>query len=143
MVNLGNASWSARYEARREVVGYTPVESHTMFAAFVQHWALNGAVLLDGLAAIVVVLAGLRAFIVVLVASVRRDSALAINPDRARLSRWLALALELMIGSDIIRTAIAPSWIDLGQLAAVIAIRLVLEYTLLREIQSNKSAGDQ
>jgi uncharacterized membrane protein len=114
-----------------------------MFATFVQHWALNGAVLLDGLAAIVVVLAGLRAFIVVLVASVMRDSALAINPDRARLSRWLALALELMIGSDIIRTAIAPSWIDLGQLAAVIAIRLVLEYTLLREIQSSKSAGDQ
>jgi uncharacterized membrane protein len=114
-----------------------------MFAAFVQHWALNGAVLLDGLAAIVVVVAGLRAFIVVLLASLRRDSALAINPDRARLSRWLALALELMIGSDIIRTAIAPSWIDLGQLAAVIAIRLVLEYTLLREMQSDKTAGDQ
>jgi uncharacterized membrane protein len=105
-----------------------------MFEAFVHDWALRGADLLDGLAAIVVVAAGLRAFIVALAALAWRDSTLTINPVRGRLSRWLALALELMIGSDIIRTAIAPSWIDLGQLAAVIAIRLVLEYTLLREI---------
>jgi uncharacterized membrane protein len=114
-----------------------------MFEAVVHAWALRGAVLLDGLAAIVVVIAALRAFIVVLVALVRRDSSVAIDPDRARLSRWLALALELMIGSDIIRTAISPSWIDLGQLGAVIAIRLVLEYTLLRDIQADKGTGDQ
>lgn len=111
-----------------------------MFAAFVQDWALRGAVLLDGLAAVVVVISGLRAFIVTLVAFATPDSRLTVNPVRGRLSRWLALALELMIGSDIIRTAIAPSWIDLGQLAAVIGIRLVLEYTLLREMQVNKSA---
>ncbi len=114
-----------------------------MFEAAVQAWALRGAVLLDGLAAVVVVVAGLRAFILVLLGLAMRDSTLAINPNRARLSRWLALALELMIGSDIIRTAIAPSWIDLGQLAAVVAIRLVLEYTLLRDMPADKSAGDR
>lgn len=114
-----------------------------MFEAVIHAWALRGAALLDGLAAVVVVVAGLRAFVVALVALARRDSTLTINPVRGRLSRWLALALELMIGSDIIRTAIAPSWIDLGQLAAVIGIRLALEYTLLRDMPVNKSADDQ
>jgi uncharacterized membrane protein len=114
-----------------------------MFEAFVHDWALRGADLIDGLAAVVVVIAGLRAFLVALVVLATRDSTLTISPVRGRLSRWLALALELMIGSDIIRTAISPSWIDLGQLAAVIAMRLVLEYTLLREMPDNKSTGDQ
>ncbi|MGH7516281.1 MAG: DUF1622 domain-containing protein [Gemmatimonadales bacterium] len=53
---------------------------------------------------------------------------------RRRLGEWLALALELALASDIIRTALAPTWDDLGKLAAIMAIRTVLNYFLGREL---------
>jgi uncharacterized membrane protein len=53
---------------------------------------------------------------------------------RRRLGEWLAFALELALASDIIRTALAPSWDDLGKLAAIMAIRTVLNYFLGREL---------
>ena len=53
---------------------------------------------------------------------------------RLRLGRWLALALEFELGADILRTAIAPTWADIEQLAAIAAIRTALNYFLQREI---------
>lgn len=55
---------------------------------------------------------------------------------RLRLGRWLALALEFELGADILRTAIAPSWSEIGQLAAVATIRTALNYFLQREIDN-------
>jgi uncharacterized membrane protein len=52
---------------------------------------------------------------------------------RVRLGRWLALALEFALASDIIRTAVAPSWDEIGKLAAIMALRTVLNYFLERE----------
>lgn len=53
---------------------------------------------------------------------------------RLRLGRWLALALEFELGADILRTAIAPTWIEIGQLAAIATIRTLLNYFLQQEI---------
>lgn len=53
---------------------------------------------------------------------------------RLRLGRWLALALEFELGADILRTAIAPTWAEIGQLAAIAAIRTALNYFLQQEI---------
>ncbi len=53
---------------------------------------------------------------------------------RLRLGRWLALALEFELGADILRTAIAPTWGEIGQLAAIAAIRTLLNYFLQKEI---------
>lgn len=53
---------------------------------------------------------------------------------RLRLGRWLALALEFELGADILRTAVAPTWSEIGQLAAVAAIRTALNYFLQQEI---------
>lgn len=54
---------------------------------------------------------------------------------RLRLARWLAVALELELGADILRTAIEPTWNELGLLAAIAAIRTALNYFLEKEIQ--------
>ncbi|MFC7735153.1 DUF1622 domain-containing protein [Roseomonas sp. GCM10028921] len=51
-----------------------------------------------------------------------------------RLGRWLALALEFELGADILRTAIAPTWSEIGQLAAIAAVRTALNFFLQREI---------
>lgn len=53
---------------------------------------------------------------------------------RLRLGRWLALALEFELGADILRTAIAPTWNEIGQLAAIATIRTLLNYFLQQEI---------
>lgn len=53
---------------------------------------------------------------------------------RLRLGRWLALALEFELGADILRTAIAPTWMEIGQLAAIATIRTALNYFLQQEI---------
>jgi uncharacterized membrane protein len=53
---------------------------------------------------------------------------------RLRLGRWLALALEFLLAADILRTAVSPSWSEIGQLAAIAAIRTALNYVLQQEI---------
>ena len=53
---------------------------------------------------------------------------------RLRLARWLAVALEFALAADILRTAIAPSWDEIGKLAAIAALRTLLNFFLQREI---------
>ncbi len=60
---------------------------------------------------------------------------------RLRLGRWLSLSLEFELAADILRTAIAPSWNSIGQLAAIIGLRTILNYFLQREI--DKAAQKQ
>ena len=57
---------------------------------------------------------------------------------RLRLGQYLALGLEFQLASDVLRTAIAPSFEELGKLAAVAAIRTVLNYFLAREIKEEQ-----
>ena len=53
---------------------------------------------------------------------------------RLRLARWLAVALEFALAADILRTAIAPSWDEIGKLAAIAALCTLLNFFLQREI---------
>ncbi len=53
---------------------------------------------------------------------------------RLRLGRWLAVALEFELAADILRTAISPTWQEIGLLAAIAAIRTGLNYFLQLEI---------
>jgi uncharacterized membrane protein len=63
---------------------------------------------------------------------------------RLQLGRSLALALEFLLGADILRTAVEPSWDEIGRLAAIAAIRTALNYFLQREIahEARMAAGD-
>jgi uncharacterized membrane protein len=44
------------------------------------------------------------------------------------------LGLEFELAADIIRSAISPSWTDVGQLAIIAAIRTFLNYFLEKDI---------
>jgi uncharacterized membrane protein len=52
------------------------------------------------------------------------------------LGRWLALALEFQLAADILKTAVAPTWDDIGKVAAIIALRTLLNFFLAREIDN-------
>jgi len=58
----------------------------------------------------------------------------AIDRLRLGLGRWLALALEFELAADVLRTAISPTWQEIGMLAAIAAIRTGLNYFLQLEI---------
>lgn len=60
------------------------------------------------------------------------------NRIRLTLARYLALALEFQLGADILSTAIAPSWEQIGKLGAIAVIRTGLNYFLTREIREEK-----
>ncbi len=53
---------------------------------------------------------------------------------RLHLGRWLALAIEFELAADILRTAMTPTWNEIGQLAAIIVIRTALNFFLQKEI---------
>ena len=89
------------------------------------------AALVIGLAAIEATLRALLLFL--------PGRAVAGEPDakeavRLRLGRWLAVALELELGADILRTAVAPTWTEIGQLGAIVVLRTALNFFLQQEI---------
>ena len=63
---------------------------------------------------------------------------LAMTKSRNHLGHSLSLSLEFLIGADILRTAISPSWQDIGQLGAIVGIRTVLNFFLTRELKQTE-----
>jgi uncharacterized membrane protein len=56
---------------------------------------------------------------------------------RLNLGRSLALALEFLLGADILRTAVEPTWDQIARLAAIAAIRTGLNFFLQRELAAD------
>jgi uncharacterized membrane protein len=56
-------------------------------------------------------------------------------------ARWLVLGLEFMLAADIVRTVVAPSWQDIGQLAAIAVIRTFLNFFLEHDLEAAVRAG--
>jgi uncharacterized membrane protein len=88
--------------------------------------------------AAVIIIGAVWAFVRFVWAAVRRDGTSAFVPVRLTLGRFLALGLEFQLASDVLRTAVAPSFRELGQLAAVAAIRTALNYFLGKEIAEER-----
>jgi uncharacterized membrane protein len=61
-------------------------------------------------------------------------------PVRLILARYLSLALEFQLAADILSTAIAPSWDQIGKLAAIAIIRTGLNYFLGMEVRGEAAA---
>ena len=57
---------------------------------------------------------------------------------RLLLARYLALALEFQLGADILSTAIAPSWGEIGKLGVIAVIRTGLNFFLSMEMASER-----
>ena len=56
---------------------------------------------------------------------------------RFRLAGGLLLALDLVVGSDILTTILEPSAEDLLRLSVIVAIRIVLGWSLSKEISGH------
>ena len=51
-------------------------------------------------------------------------------------ARWLVAGLTFQLAADVVHTAIAPSWDEVGKVAAIAGIRTFLTYFLDRDIEN-------
>ncbi|MGW6979166.1 DUF1622 domain-containing protein [Streptomyces sp. NPDC054932] len=73
-------------------------------------------------------------------AGLRRRSLIGeFNKIRLSLGRFLVLGLEFQLAGDVLRTAVAPRFTEIGQLAAIAAIRTILNFFLTREITQERA----
>lgn len=56
---------------------------------------------------------------------------------RFRLAGGLLLALDLEVGSDILKTVIVPTFTELAILAVIVALRIILGWSLSKEISGH------
>lgn len=107
-----------------------------MIEMYLKDWTTQLANYVEGIAAILIAIAVIEATASAIQVFFRqRQSPEAKENVRLRLGRWLAVALEFELGADILRTAIAPSWTQIGQLAAIATLRTALNYFLEKEIE--------
>ena len=60
----------------------------------------------------------------------------ALQESRLEIGHSFSLGLAFLIGASILKTILAPTWTDIGQLAAIIALRTALNYFLLKDVES-------
>jgi uncharacterized membrane protein len=116
---------------------------HEHFAGLVT--ALEWVAAIIVLFAVAVMLIGVVRFGIGFVrAEVTRDSearARVINMERVELGRYILAALELLIVSDIIHTALSLDFLNLFYLAILVLIRSAISYFLDREMAEHRKAG--
>ncbi|MBB2990171.1 putative membrane protein [Mycolicibacterium iranicum] len=89
--------------------------------------------LIEACGAVVIMIGAVVAIAKFLVALARRNIN-QFSAVRLTLARFLVLGLEFQLAADVLRTAISPTFEEIGKLAAIAAIRTVLNYFLNREI---------
>src|SRR5919199_3324995 len=99
------------------------------------------ATLVEGIGVAIVAVAVVLATVRFLASLAARHQTLPSDTVRLGLGRSLALSLEFLLGADILRTAVEPSWDEIGRLAAIAAIRTALNYFLQREIAQDARMG--
>ena len=115
-------------------------------AALLDEGSLRDAVdllvrLVEAAGALVIFVGAVLAFRRFVAAALRRDTE-GFLPIRLALGRYLALGLEFQLAGDVLRTAITPSFDQIGQLAAIAAIRTLLNFFLSREIRDEREQVD-
>jgi uncharacterized membrane protein len=106
-------------------------------------WALRDMVdlmvrLIEACGAVVIMIGAIVAIVKFAVALSRRDIN-QFSAVRLSLARFLVLGLEFQLAADVLRTAISPSFEEIGKLAAIATIRTVLNYFLNREIAQEQA----
>ncbi len=104
---------------------------------FVKNLTVYLARFVEAAAALVIGIASIRGIASYFIGMVRGPFG-AVPKEEIRLSlgRSLALALEFELGADILNTAVAPTWNQIGLLAAIAVLRTGLNYFLERELRN-------
>lgn len=100
--------------------------------------------LVEAAGALVIFFGAATGFIVFCISAAKNRDPAKFSSVRLTLGRFLALGLEFQLASDLLRTAVAPSFEQIGKLAAVAAIRTGLNFFLARELEEErKQLGEE
>jgi len=99
--------------------------------------------LVEAAGAMIIFLGAAIAFVRFVAASVRRGDERQFTRVRLAFGRYLVLGLEFQLASDVLSTAVAPTFQEIGQLAAIAAIRTALNYFLGKEIARERAEVEQ
>ena len=105
--------------------------------------AQAAATLVEAVGVPVVAVGIARAMVRYVGSAIRRSRPFPPEDLRLDLGRSLALALEFLLGADILRTAVDPSWDEIARLAAIAAIRTGLNFFLERELEAAGATGSR
>jgi uncharacterized membrane protein len=103
-----------------------------------KHWAANLALTVEAVSAVFIAIGVLEA-LRMLFKSPREGRRKAVW---ARFGVWLLLSLEFQLGADIIRTAISPTWTQIGQLGAIAVIRTFLNHFLEEDLEKYRISAE-
>ncbi len=99
-------------------------------------WLTEASILLiEFLALLIVVFATVEAFASAARAAFRSRQR-SYHAVWMRYGHWLVAALTFQLAADILESALAPSWEDIGRLAAIAVIRTFLNYFLERDLSA-------
>src|SRR5947208_11250491 len=73
--------------------------------------------------------------------SLLKSSKISKEEIRVQFGSSVAVSLELLLGADVLATAVAPSWDDIGKLAAIAILRTALNYFLEKELSRMHKAN--
>jgi len=93
--------------------------------------------IIEAIGATVILVGAVLAFAVFVLAQLRVRPA-SFESIRLLLGRHLALGIEFQLASDILSTAVAPTFEELGKLGAIAAIRTVLNLFLQKELREQE-----
>ena len=102
-----------------------------------KNYASHVALFVEAVAAIVITIGAVQA-IISLLNPAGKDPTKPFRRKKMiwlRFGIWLLLGLEFELAADIVRTAISPSWTEIGQLGAIAVIRTFLNYFLERDVE--------
>jgi uncharacterized membrane protein len=96
----------------------------------------------EAAAALLIVIGAAQALFTMLSRFIMRKGIAGIRKETwGKFGTWLLLGLEFELAADIVRTAISPSWNEIGQLAAIASIRTFLNYFLEKDIEKYGQAA--
>ena len=95
-------------------------------------------VVIDAMALVIIVVGTVEAFVNGLRAMLSSPSGHERRDVWLRYARWLVAGLTFQLAGDIIETAVAPTWQDIGRLAAIAVIRTFLNYFLDRDVSEQR-----
>lgn len=95
------------------------------------------ALAVEIVAALIIGYGALEAIVRLLMPKPRSQAAVPFSKRKEiflRFGVWMLLGLEFELGADIVRSAISPTWTDIGQLGAIAVIRTFLNYFLEKDV---------
>lgn len=93
---------------------------------------------IDLVAIVIIAIGSLEALWNILRTMISRHEAIERRAVWMQYARWLVAGLTFQLAADIVHTAIAPTWDDIGRLAAIAVIRTFLTFFLDRDMEKTR-----